>query len=56
MWLAVNHNTSVTSCNEFDALIVLHGQVSLAAVNHIHVFHEVMNGCKKILRFIKGLL
>ena len=26
---------------------VLHGQVSLAAVNHIYVFHEVMNGCKK---------
>ena len=25
---------------------VLHGQVSLAAVNHIYVFHEVMNGCK----------
>ena len=26
---------------------VLHGQVSLAAVNHIYVFHDAMNGCKK---------
>ena len=33
VWLAVNHNTSD-----------LHGQVSLAAVNNINVFHEVING------------
>ena len=33
--------------NEFDDRSVLHGQVSLAAVNHIYVFHEVMNVCKK---------
>ena len=33
--------------NEFDVQRVLHGQVSLAAVNHIYVFHEIMNGCKK---------
>ena len=32
--------------NEFDDRSVLHGHVSLAAVNHIYVFHEVMNGCK----------
>ena len=30
--------------NEFDVQSVLQGQVSLAAVNHINVFHEVMNG------------
>ena len=33
--------------NEFDARSVLHGQVSLAAVNQICVSHEAMNGCKK---------
>ena len=33
VWLAVNHNTSVTS--ELDVGSALHGQVSLAAVNHI---------------------
>ena len=33
MWLAVNHNTGVTSDNEVDVRSVLHGQVSLAAVN-----------------------
>ena len=27
---------------------ILRGQVSLAAVNQIHVFHEAMNGLKKI--------
>ena len=32
---------------EFDVRSVLHGQMTLAAVNHIHVFHEVMNSCKK---------
>ena len=46
VWLAVNHKIPVTSGSKFDVLIVLHGQVSLAAVNHIYVFHEVMNGCK----------
>ena len=34
--------------NEFDVQSVLYGQVSLAAVNHIYVFHEVMNGCKNL--------
>ena len=31
---------------EFDVGIVLHGQVSLAAVNQINVVHEAMNSCK----------
>ena len=35
----------VCTC-EFDVRSVLHGQISLAAVNHIHVFHEAMNACK----------
>ena len=45
MWLAVNHNTSITS----DEWVrnVLHGQVSSAAVNQICVIHGAMNGCKK---------
>ena len=33
--------------NKFDFRIVLHGKVSLAAVNQIYLFHEAMNGCKK---------
>ena len=32
---------------ELNVRSVLHGQVSLAAVDHICVIHEVMNGCKK---------
>ena len=32
--------------NEFDVRSVLHGQVSLAAVNQICAIHEAMNGCK----------
>ena len=31
--------------NEFDFRSVLHGQVSLAAVNKICVIHESINGC-----------
>ena len=34
--------------NEFDARSVMHGQVSLAAVNHIYVIHGVTNGCKNL--------
>ena len=30
--------------NEFDVQSVLHGHVSLAAVNHFYVFHEAMKG------------
>ena len=33
--------------NEFDVRSVLHGQVRLAAVYLMCVFHEDMNGCKK---------
>ena len=32
--------------NEFDDRSVLLGQVSVAAVNQIYVFHAAMNGCK----------
>ena len=32
--------------NELDVRSPLQGQVSLAAVNHICVIHEAMNGCK----------
>ena len=36
IWLAVNHNTSITiAANECDVLSALHGQVSLAAANQI---------------------
>ena len=34
--------------NEFDVRSVLHGKVSLAAVNQIYVFHEDMNGRKNL--------
>ena len=34
--------------NEFDVRSILHGQVSLAAVNQIYVFHEAMKGCKNL--------
>ena len=34
--------------NEFDVRSVLHGQVSLAAINQICVVHEAMNGCKNL--------
>ena len=34
--------------NKFDVQRVLHGQVSLAAVNQICVIHEAMNGCKNL--------
>ena len=32
--------------NEFDVLSMLHGQVSLAAVNQIFDIHGAMKGCK----------
>ena len=34
--------------NKFDVRSVLHGQVSLAAVNQIRVIHEATNGCKNL--------
>ena len=48
VWLAVNHNTSVTSGNEFDVQSILHGQVSLTAVNQTYAIHETMNACKNL--------
>ena len=33
---------------ELDVQSVLHVQVSLAAVNQIYVFHEIMKGCKNL--------
>ena len=33
--------------NEIDVQSVLHGQVSLAAVNQICVMHDAVKGCKK---------
>ena len=40
--------------NEFDARSVMHGQVSLAAVNHIYVIHGVTNGCKNLKESVKA--
>ena len=34
--------------NELDVRSILHGQVSLAAVNHICVIREAMNGRKNL--------
>ena len=34
--------------NKFDVRSVLHGQVSLGAVNQIFVVHEALNGCKNL--------
>ena len=34
--------------NEFNVRSVLHGQVSLAAVNQIFVSHEAIDGCKNL--------
>ena len=34
--------------NEFDVRSVLHGQVSLAAVNQINVIHAAMHDCKNL--------
>ena len=47
MLLAVNHIPVSFLANEFDVRSVLHGQVSLTAVNPIYIIHEAMNGCKK---------
>ena len=55
MWLAVIHNSTVTS----GEWIRSWKRDARAATNHIYVFHEVMNGCKNLkvhYRFIIGLL
>ena len=48
VWLAVNHNNSVTSGEQFHVLSMLHRQVILAAVNQICVIHEAMKDCKNL--------
>ena len=40
--------TLLVLANEFDVRSVLHGHVSLAAVNQIYAIHEAMNGCKNL--------
>ena len=45
-WLSITTLVSLLA-NEFDVRNVLHGQVSLAAVNQICVIHVAMDGCKK---------
>ena len=47
VWLAVNITPVSLLANEFNVPSVLHGQVSLAAVNQIYVFHESMNELQK---------
>ena len=51
VWLAVKQSNSQTVsllANEFNVRGVLHGQVSLAAVNQIYVIHGAMNGCRNL--------
>ena len=51
VWLTVKVSITTTVSllgNEFNVRRVLYGQVSLAAVNQIFVFHEAMNGCKNL--------
>ena len=48
VWLAVNHNTNVTSGEKIRCSSVLHRQVSLEALNQIYVIHEAMNSCKNL--------
>ena len=44
---SLSFTTSVSLlANEFDVRSVLHGQVSLASVNHICVIHAAIHGCK----------
>ena len=47
VWLVIKTPVPLLA-NEFDARSLLHGQVSLAAVNQMYVFHEAMNGCKNL--------
>ena len=48
VWLLSITTPASLLANEFDVRSVLHGQVSLAAVNQFYVFHEAMNGCKNL--------
>ena len=38
--------------NEFNVRSVLHGQVSLAAVNQIHVIHEAVDGTAEFVHLL----
>ena len=40
--------------NHFNVQSILHGLVSLAGVNHIYVFYEVINDCKKSIDSLKA--
>ena len=40
--------TETLQANEFDVRSILHGQVTLAAINQICVIHEAMNGCESL--------
>ena len=46
--LSITKSVSLLA-NEFDVRSVLHGHVSLAAVNQMYVVHEAINGCKNIM-------
>ena len=48
LWIAINHNTSVTSDELVRRLKLLHGPMSLAAVNQICVNHEATKGCENL--------
>ena len=51
VWLAFNTTPVSLLVNEFDVRSVLHGQVSLSAVNQIYVIHEAMNGGKNLKKY-----
>ena len=44
---SLKHNCHFWQMNLMFQAYILQGQVRLAGVNHIYVFHEVFNGCKK---------
>ena len=46
-WLSITTSVSLLA-NEFNVQSLLHGQVSLAAVNQICVIHEALNGFEKL--------
>ena len=48
VWLAVNHNTSVTSGEWVWCSKRIARAIGLAVVNQICVIHEAINGCKNL--------
>ena len=48
VWLAFNHNTSVTSAKRVLCLKRIARAIKLAAVNQVCVIHEAMKGCKNL--------